>query len=264
MEGITKTQEILWALQFAVQVGLVFLLFSRRTYRDYPVFFLYQVVEFLQNPVLWFSYHHWGHASVSFIAWMIFWISQCVVLCTRAAAVAELCWHILGSYRGVWAMAWRVLCVCAGILSTYSLLVSRHSWIFLLPNSVRALEIAIASVIVVLLAFAHLYHVKVASVDRLLLIGFCLYSCFTVLNDAVVDRFLYQYDKIWDALSMITYMATMFVWIRALRLEATKPAIEPIMLPGLVYHQLSPEINLRLKVLNEQLSHFWHVGEKET
>jgi hypothetical protein len=49
------------------------------------------------------------------------------------------------------------------------------------------------------------------------------------------------------------------VWAVTLRKPATAVDAQPVLLPVSVYRQVSPELNLRLRVLNEQLSQFWKV-----
>jgi hypothetical protein len=54
------------------------------------------------------------------------------------------------------------------------------------------------------------------------------------------------------------------IWTWALR--KPQPQAEPgeILLPRVVYQSLAPEINLRLRLLNEQLSRFWPAEAKHS
>ena len=90
--------------------------------------------------------------------------------------------------------------------------------------------------------------------DRSLAIGFCLYSCFRALNDTILERYLYDYEKVWSLLGMLAFFASLFLWSWALRKSQTQVVAEANLLPVGAYQTLAPQINLRLRTLNEQLS----------
>jgi hypothetical protein len=54
-------------------------------------------------------------------------------------------------------------------------------------NLDRGLELAMATVIVLLFVFARYYEVGVEPAVRTMAIGFLLYSCFRVLNDTILE-----------------------------------------------------------------------------
>jgi hypothetical protein len=236
---------------------LATLLVLRRNYRLYPAFFFYIVLALAQDFVAFLTYRQWGYNSV--IAWRIFSLTLGVVICARALAVAEVCRHVLGRFRGIWALAWRFLLVCAAFVLLYSLIVSRHEWTLVVSSADRGLEFAIAAVIVALLVFARNYEVDAEPADRWLAVGLCLFSCFSVINDTILERWLYQAAALWNVLDMLTYLASLLLWIWALRKALPAAATEQSFLPGSVYQTFMPEINLRLRLFNEQLSRFWKV-----
>jgi hypothetical protein len=182
-----------------------------------------------------------------------------MVLFARALAVAEVCRHLLSRYRGVWALAWRILLLCVAVVLSYSILAARRDWRLALLTADRGLELSIATVIVVLLLFARYYDVKVEPVVRSLAIGFCLYSCFVVLNNTVLERWLHDYSALWNLLGMLAFLASLSVWTSALRPSRSQSQTKEILLPSGIYQAIVPEINLRLRLFNEQLSQFWKV-----
>ncbi|HVS88423.1 MAG TPA: hypothetical protein VHF01_09415 [Candidatus Acidoferrum sp.] len=261
MVALAQFQQILWAVNVAVGVALAVLLVVRKNYRVYPSFTFYIFLNLIQAVLLFITYHRWGFNSV--IAWRIFWLTLGVVICARALAVAEICRHLLSRYRGVWALAWRILLLCAAVVLSYSILAARRDWRLALPTADRGLELSIATVIVVLLLFARYYDVKGDRVVRSLAIGFCLYSCFAVLNNTVLERLLYDYSALWNLLDMLAFLASLSVWTSALRHSQSEAQPKEILLPSGIYQAVAPEINFRLRLLNKQLSQFWKVEAPE-
>jgi hypothetical protein len=257
MAAIPLFQQALWALNSAGEVVLLTLLVVRKNYRVYPAFFFYLILNLAMGFLAFLAYRQWGFNSV--IAWRIFWVILAVLICARALAVTEICRHLLARYRGVWALAWRILLLCAALVLCYSILAARHDWRLALPNADRGLELSIATVIVALLLFVRYYDVKGDRVARSLAIGFCLYSCSAVLNNTMLERWLYDYSALWNLLGMLAFLASLSIWSWALRHSQSEAQAKEILLPSGIYQALAPEINLRLRLFNEQLSRFWKV-----
>lgn len=258
MATIALFQQALWALNSAGDVVLLTLLVVRENYRSYPAFSLYLLVDLTMGATVLFVYRLWGFDSAT--AYRIAWGAQGIVLFARALAVAEVCRHLLSRYRGVWALAWRFLLLCAAVVLSYSIFAARHDWRLALLTADRGLELSIATVIVVLLLFARYYEVKVEPVVRSLAIGFCFYSCFVVLNNTVLERWLHDYSALWNLLGMLAFLASLSVWTSALRHSQWEAEPEEILLPSGIYQAIVPEINLRLRLFNERLSRFWKVA----
>ncbi len=245
----------MWAANVAASAFLLVLLAVRKNYRTYPAFVLYIFVNLVLGISLFIIYRLWGFSSTA--SWRFGWAAQAVTFCARALAVAEVCRHLLSRYLGIWALAQRVLLVCAGLVLLNSGLAARHQWRLALPTADRGLELSIAAVIVVLFVFARYYDLRPEPTDRLLAIGFCLYSCFRVLNDTISDRYLYGYAKFWNLLEMLAFFASLLLWTWALRKSRTETVAEEELLPLGVYQSITPQINLRLRRLNDQLCRIW-------
>ena len=99
---------------------------------------------------------------------------------------------------------------------------------------------------------------------RTLVTGFFLYSCFRIVNDSILERWLHTYATLWNFFGTVTFLASLLLWIWALRLTQQQTTAEPELLPEDHYRSLSPAINARLRGLNEQLSHFWYAEGKKT
>ncbi len=257
MIEIAQVQNLLWATDVVGKIVLLIVLAVRKNYRFYPTFSFYLLTTLAHDVVAFVTYRLWGFDSAT--AYRIAWGAQAIVLFARALAVAEVCRHLLSRYRGVWALAWRFLLLCAVAVLSYSTLAARHDWGLALLTADRGLELSIATVIVVLLLFARYYEVKVEPVVRSLAVGFCLYSCSAVLNNTVLERWLHDYSAFWNLLGMLAFLASLSIWSWALRHSQSEAQAKQILLPSGIYQVIAPEINLRLRLFNEQLSRFWKV-----
>jgi len=253
--GTAQLQETLWAVNTAVGVFLLFSLAIRKTYRTFPAFSLYMLVNLVSGASAFFIYRRWGFSSPSSIR--VAWGMQAVVICARALAVAEVCRRALARYCGIWALAWRVLLSCAGLVLVYSSLAAKRQWEQILPNADRGLELSIAATLVALLVFARYYEVRINSTDRSLAVGFCLYSCFIVLNNTILEHYLYTHVALWNLLGMLAFLASLLLWTWALRNSQAEAGPEEALLPAGIYQTVAPQINLRLRLLNEQLGQLW-------
>jgi hypothetical protein len=250
ISGVTL---ILWAINFGVGAVLLVLLAVRKSYRLFPAFSTYTVLNLALGILALLVYHRWGFSSK--LSWRIAWAMQGAVICARALAVAEVCRHVLGRYRGIWALAWRILLLCAVLVLFCSLAAGHVSGLAILAGD-RALELAIASVVVGILLFARYYCVQVRPVERALALGFCLFSCFNVLNNVILEHYFRRYVEFWNPLGMFVFLVASLVWTWALRKrQAGVP--KQVLLPLGVYNTMMPEVNLQLRSLNDQLSEFF-------
>ena len=97
---------------------------------------------------------------------------------------------------------------------------------------------------------------------RFMATGFFLYSCFGVLNDTVLERWKYGYAPLWNLMGSLAYLASLLLWNWGLHEAQPLATWETTLLPHDVYGTLAPEINMRLKVLNENLHRLWYPEEK--
>jgi hypothetical protein len=230
------------------------LLAGRKSFRTYPVFTFYIFTNLISGALAFAIYRQLGFFSRSslFIAWGL----QTFVVCARALAVVEVCKRILARYRGIWRLARRVLLGCAALILLYSLVAARHQWRLALPSADRAVSLSITAVIVVVLLFVRHYDVEINLVDRSLAVGFCLYACFRALNDTILDNYVHKYWPIWNLMEMLAFLASLLVWAWALRKTQTETRSEQTLLPARIYEAVVPQINDRLRLLNDRLRHF--------
>ena len=248
-----------WALSTIAEVLLLVYLVRRKLLGSYPLFSAYILIAILQTVLTLAIYGIWG--SQSFRAWLTVWLSQAVVEAARFAAIVEVARRILSPYSGIWALSRRVLLVAAGSVLVYAALLSRDYWYSLPLNVDRGVGLAGAAVIVTLLLFTRYYALPTNNLDRALCMGFCLYSCFTVINDSLLERWVSSYMSLWSFLGVLTFLASLSVWIVAVRAYSeTVPAHDSVIVAKEVYGKLSTELNVRLRLLNEHLNQLLNSG----
>jgi len=252
MNEIVAFGKMLWGLIVFLEAGLLALLLYRKNHRKFPFFFTYVLIAFLQSVVLMVSYRLWAFSSSNAVR--IGWGTQGIVILGRMLAVAEICRRVLGRYRGIWALAWRMLVGSAVLVLLYALAIAGFEWQLLALNADRGLELTITVVLVMLFLFAHYYELAMDPAVRSLAIGFFLYSCFAVLNDTILESWKYRYAPLWNLVGMLAYLASLLLWNWAVRKKQPEFTLEPALLSQRVYQALAPEINLRLKLLNEHLN----------
>lgn len=262
MTGIVSFENVLWAITMLLATGLAALVVYRKNYKAYPLFFAYILAMLMQNLLFALSYRLWGFRSA--VSFEIAWGTQSVVIVVRALAVAEICRRVLAKYPGIWALGWRIFFAMATAVLVYSWTVGGHSWQLVAVTADRSLELAIAATVLGLFLFIRYYEVAIEPAARFLAIGFFFYSCFRVLNDTILERWLTHYITLWNLLGTVSFLASLLLWSWGLRRTQPQATAEPELLSESFYRAIAPEINFRLKALNEQLSRFWHVEGKRT
>ena len=120
----------------------------------------------------------------------------------------------------------------------------------------RAASLALSCMTVAILLFARYYFVRVSAPTRSLAVGFFLYSCFSALNDTVLETLLQKFAPLWNFLDTTSFIGCVLIWCWAVRRTVPEPAAKPEMIPPGTYNELSLEMNRRLALINDRLSDF--------
>ena len=260
MIEIDVFEKVLWALCVLFKAGLFALLLYRKNHRAYPYLFAYVLITLMQSSVLFATYRVWGFGSPT--SRSIGWGVQGLVIAARALAVAEICRRVLARYQGIWALAWRMLLATVGLVLVYAWAVSRPNWQQAILSTDRGLELAIAVAILILFLFEKYYEIVVETTVFYLSTGLFLFSVFSVLNNTILENWLHSYATLWNLLGTLAFVASLLLWIWAVREKQPATPSEPELIPASAYRTLAPQINLRLRNLNEQMSQTWHVEGK--
>jgi len=225
--------------------------------RDFPLFCVYLSINLLQTAVGVLLYQRYGFTST--FAYRIGWATQAFVVVARALAAAEVCYLILGKYKGVWALAARILSCCGLLVLSLALWFGRNGYQVGIATLEIGLEASIATCIAGLFLFARYYHIRILSMTGMLGLGLGMLSCFKILNDLVFERLAKRYGDAWNLASSGAFVAILLIWIWALRKPVSVRFPGPQLSPVKVYASLIPQVNRQLVELNERLTQLWHL-----
>jgi len=252
MLHIDLIQRVLWLVIIGLQVAILLIMTGRRLYRNFPAVYCYLLIGLAQSPLMYFVYQAKGYES--WAAYWTAWVSQGVVVLARWTAVCELCYTILGPFRGVWALTWRVLAVIGATALSVAVIFGGHDYTRLINTFDLGLEFSIATVLVAFFAFTRFYDIGVSPALRSMGIAFCMYSCLRAFNDTVLQTFLRNYVKTWGVVDGVTYVSTLTLICAAVYVYQAQPAQTVNLLPSGTYAAFVPQANERLIALNEHLS----------
>jgi len=244
-----------WGLATALTLFLLLRIFLLRLYRTYPRFTLYLGTNLLQTIIGIYLYQSYGFRTV--YGYRMAWTTQAFVVIARGLAAAEICYRILGKFKGVWALAIRLLIACAGIVLISTLYFGIRSYKLAVITLDMSLEASIATWIVGLLVFARYYDVAMERETGMVGLGLGLLSCCKLLNDLVLEKYVQAYLNSWNYVSSAAFVGILLLWNWALRRPVTCAVPELLLNSAQVYQLLIPQVNRKLSALNQQLSQFW-------
>lgn len=257
MEHLSDFETALWGLSVLLQAALLALVAARKAYRHYPFFTAYVLFVIVQNVSFFVTYRFWGYRTLT--AYRVYWVTQALVLCARALGVLEMCRIALARFQGIWRLARFVFVISAITVCVSAFLAGDHGWRIVVTTAEIGCNLAIGAIVVALFLFARHYSVVIQQTIRLIAVGFFLYSCFLVLSDAIFQKLLYPYTTLWNVLSMGAFISSLLIWMWAFRAAAPVPVKKQSLLSRDVYRELAPEINARLRLLNDQLTQLWRM-----
>jgi hypothetical protein len=252
--------------------------FKRKLQRILPLFSAYVCILLTVSIVLWLVYEYVGFRS-SF-SYYTYWVNILVNAVARSAAIAELCRYGLRNYRGIWALAWRVL------VALSVLLLGHAAWdAWGQPNGIaiygttldRDLAFASITILASLFLIRKYYGLAFEPLQRSISAGICFVCAIDVIGNTILRNLFTGYlfswflasqkalwptlepqvrrlDDIWSTIHLFAFMFSMAIWCYALRKPVPARSESPVLLPAEVYQELSPAINMRLSTFNNRLA----------
>src|ERR1700722_5196634 len=251
---------VLWALSALVQLIALILLFAKGSFRKLPFFTAYVALNLCQVAFLVVVYSVWGPKSPT--GMILAWYSECVTLLAQALATTEILKATLGPYQGVWGLVWRALAFTSAVVVLVVALATHGDWVragwFELN---RGYHLTFAAAVIACLLLVRYYSIQVPATYKLILGGFCLYSCTEILIHTVVQsiakKAFYAYEPVWQSSTTLSFLVVLFIWVAALWKPLPIEVGQAAPSSDSIYKRLSPEINERLRELNEKLLQLW-------
>jgi|ERR1035438_251388 hypothetical protein len=245
----------LWAISTGVQITVLSLVVVKRHFRSLPIFTTYIAINLCQAFFLAAVYSHFGFTSP--VTRQLYWLSEAMALTAQALAATEVLHRVLWHYAGIWALAWRLIAIAAVVVIAYALASAQQTpgWRLLIAN--RGYHLTFAAALISCLLLIRFYSIPVDPVYKMLLGGFCVFSCAVVgANTLLQTLFLGHFPnfaEIWNYLEMVVFIGVQIAWAITLR-HRVRIADRPALLPSSTYGRMTPEVNSRLRALNDVLS----------
>lgn len=258
MSSLPHNVLVLWACSVSAQLITLALLFSRNSFRKLPLFTAYTALNFCQVVYLVIVYSTPGLSRQKLID--LAWYSECITLFAQGWATAEILKVTLKPYQGIWGLVWRALAGTSIFVVLAVALMTQGDWAAKWFELNRGYHLTFAAAVIASLGVVRYYSIQVPSAYKIILGGFCFYSCTEILLNAILQPLLKarydDYQPVWQSVTMLSFLAVEIVWVAAL----WKPLpVDARQAPpsDSIYQQVSPEINKRLRELNEKLLRLW-------
>lgn len=251
---------LLWACSALEQLFVLILLFSKGNFRKLPLFTTCVGFNLCQVAFLMIVYSIWGTNSPT--TYDLAWYSECVALLTAALATTEILKITLKPYQGIWGLAWRALTVASVLVVILVMLAARGHWAYAKWFELdRGYHLTFAAAVIACLLLVRYYSIPVPLAYKMILGGFCFYSCTEILINTVVQAFFKNvfsvYQNIWQCTTLLSFIVVQVVWMAALRKPLPVEDREAAPPSNSDYLSLSPQINEHLGLINEKLLRLW-------
>jgi len=189
------------------------------------------------------------------------WAAEAVTLVFQALAALEAMRLVLKPYPGIWALGWRAIAFISAILLAYIAkhMAGHYDWALL--EATRGYHLLFATAVIACFLLMRYYAILVPAAYKLLLGGFCFFSCASILSDTVLQSILYPrfaaYETMWQLASMLPFVLAVATWLAALHEPLPVDDRPRAWLSDEIYRQMSPIIDERLRQLNEKLMRVW-------
>jgi hypothetical protein len=263
--GLSTFIKIIWLGCGVLQVAILVLIVARRHYRTLLMFSWYIGLNLAQAFIMVGVYSHFGFNSAP--SFRIYWATQVIVMIVQTLASTEALHRALQDYPGIWELVWRViLCgIIAVIAYAWATANSKDNWGLLAAHRGFYFTFAVAFVLC-LLVIRH-YSILIDPVYKVLLGGFCFYSCWSIVADTLLKSLIIQnfprYAEVWNGSELVGFFAVSTIWVVALRhpvrmvAASRTPGAGGGVSDGGAYERLSPQVNAGLREMNDSLRKFF-------
>ena len=241
-----------------LELALLATAIYRGVHRRLPVFVSYVGLVVLKEGLGYWILFRLGFNSPEYF--YFYWIGQAVLVSLRGLVLVELLHDVLRPYRGVWALARRVLSGLAFMLIVYAAAksVAGLSQLggFVLAAE-RGLEVAVAGTLLALLLICRYYGIGFDRLTAALALGLGLYSSLAIVNNTVLYQFILIYLPAWTIVRQVSYEVAVLIWFVPLMRPLLAVQAPPAMAAGNEYRELVPQVSGRMRELNDRLLDFF-------
>ena len=186
-------QPWLWPCSIAIQLVVFGLLLRGQRFRRLPAFSAYVSVNLCEAFFLFVVYKRFGFGSHT--ADRLAWIADGITTVPRVLATLEIFRLVLRPYRGVWALAWRLLAASFATVLCYAALDAGRNLPWAMMIADRGFHFALAISCAVCLLLVRYYSIPLDRLFKTFLAGFCFFFCATLLKDTALLRIAYRFPS---------------------------------------------------------------------
>ncbi len=243
-----------WTLGLCLDVVVAIFAVRSGLFKRLPVFTCYLLVIVACDLASTLSRLIFGFRSLP--VFYEYWAGQAIMMGMRAAAVAEICYRLLGPYQGIWRL-WRMFLAGVALFlllsAGYSAVGQQHSMTIFITLLQRGLELAIAGTLAFAFVFAKYYQLKLDRFMTLIVGGLLFYSAAQIGNSQFMNRLQGPFYEMYAGLTLVAFNITSLIWLAAVWKPI--PAAVPVQEPDRsTFGASRQEVNARLRELNARLS----------
>ena len=202
MTDLSTLLRIIWFASGALQLAILALIIARRHYRTLPLFAWFVGLNLAQAIVMTGVYSHYGFVSAP--AYRTYWATEVVTMIVQTLASAEILHRALEDYPGIWELVWRVILLSIIVIIGYAWATANSKDQWGLLAAVRGYYLTFAIAFVLCLLVVRHYSISIDPVYKILLGGFCFYSCGVFVSDTLLKQmFLAIFPRYSDVLERI-------------------------------------------------------------
>jgi hypothetical protein len=239
----------------SLDLALFVLVFRKKLYGKLIVFALYfTLLGPWQYIWIWAS----NTPRLYLVTWIyFFWASQFAFSVLRLLAITEICWRALHEYSVVWKLTLRILGVALVFLlswTTSSAINNSHVFRAFISKGLQRFEFMQAVLLLAILFVGAYYSIVVPPLYRWMLAGAGVFSAIQVANYELGLNTKYPPNSIYDFVERYTFAAVLMLWAWAIWRWADDSTMSPRLISQQSYDELSPQIQNRLRDLNDRLA----------
>ena len=249
----------MWIASSTLQLAILVLIFARRHYRTLPMFSWYISLNLVQAIVMFGMYNYSGFSSTQ--SFRTYWTIEVIIMIVQTLASTEVLHRALQDYPGIWALTWRVILLASVIVVGMAGATANRNDKWGLWTVTIGYYVTFAVAFVICLLLIRRYSISIDPVYKMLVGGYCFYACASIAADALLKSQYLQklpgYAAVWNYLELWVFLTVLVIWVVALRNPVRVPATPAATLSGVDYEKVGPEINSRLREMNDTLRKFF-------
>jgi hypothetical protein len=250
------SESFLLYVTVGLEIILAVLVLRRRGFQNLPFFTFYVFLITLQGLFLWAVYRWLGYMSRP--AFFAYWSSQTILLLSRGAVCAELCWQVLRKRPKLfWTLARDLFVTVGAGIVLYTAFDSIQKIIQLQrPSFVLAIErgfaLAVAVVLICLMGVARRYSIRIQRGPLLIAAGLCFYSLVQTVNDTFLDWLRGKFSW-WNDFHIVAFQVALLLWIWAFVTQDSDVHDKPVPIVPWSYAEQVVEVSRKLRSMEEEL-----------